>query len=704
MSNGPLMPNPKKSSNRNISQNDRAEYISSKSIFWAPAGAAILALAVFFAYFPSLNGSFIWDDELYLTNAPLIINSDCLHRIWSSTDPIDYWPLTNTSFWLEWRLWGMHSTGCHFTNLVLHIAASLLIWTILRKLSIPGAFLAGLIFALHPVNVESVAWIAQRKNTMSMLFFLVSILWYMKFDELARPWLAAKQLTAYRQPSTARCFLWYWLSLAAFILAMLSKGSAAVLPMLLLGIIWWRRRLTKRDFLRTAPFFIVAAVLTLVNIWFQRHDVEIIRNAGLLERLLGAGAVVWFYLYKALIPLNLIFIYPQWDIQTGQLLCWIPLLAAVVVTAVLWKYRKGWTRPLLFAWGFFCVSLLPVMGFTDVYFMKYSLVADHYQYAALIGVIALLAAGWHIWQKHAKSPTRWAADCVPLVATVLLVTLTWQQSALYSDPITLYQATLEKNPQCWMAHNNLGLLLEEKGDLNEALDHYNQSASLNPNNAEAYNNRGFIMLKTGRMPEAIAQFEQALRYKPNFPEAHNNIGLALSSIGRMPDAIDHYQQALRIKPTYAEALNNMGEAFTRSDRPKEAIECYEQALALKSDFPEAQHNLGSILLQTGHPQEAIKYFEQTLKLKPDFFRTHNNLGTALLRSGRFDEAIEHYKQALRIKPDYIEAYANLASAYAKANRPAEAVQFAKKGLEIARSKGQTDLAKQFEDFLKSLGN
>ena len=486
---------------------------------------------------------------------------------------------------------------------------------------------------------------------------------------------------------------------------MLSKGSTAVLPVLLLGIIWWQRKLTKWDFLRTALFFIIAAALTLVNIWFQRSDVgEIIRNAGFLERLLGAGSVVWFYLYKALLPLNLIFIYPQWNIQTDQLLWWLPLLAAVVVTAVLWLYRETWSRPLLFAWGFFCVSLLPVMGFTDVYFMKYSLVADHYQYAAIIGLIALLAAGWNSWQKQAKRPTRWAANCLPAIVTVALASLTWQQSKLYSDPMTLYQATLEKNPNCWMAHNNLGLILEEKGDLKEAMDHYNKSILFNSNNAEAYNNRGFIFLKSDRLPEAIAQFEQALRYKQNFAEAHNNMGNALLKMGRPQDAIEHFNQALRLKPTYAEAQNNLGEVLALSDRPQEAIKSYEQALALKPDFPEAQHNLGRILLQTGHPQEAIKYFEQSLKLKPDYFFTHNNLGTALLRTGRLEEAIEHYKQALRIKPDYIDAYANLASACAKANRPAEAVDFARKGLELARSKGQTATAKQFEDFLKSLEN
>jgi tetratricopeptide (TPR) repeat protein len=698
---------------------------------FVPAGAAIIVLAVFIAYFPSISGGFIWDDAILLTQNSLISAQDGLQRIWRTTEPIDFWPLTNTSFWLEWRLWGMDSAGCHATNLVLHIAASLLIWAILRKLSIPGAFLAAFIFAVHPVNVESAAWIAQRKNTLSMFFFLQSILWYLKAHmptasgDIASvrshggPWereygrtVETSNLapcfsplsTLHSSLSTLHSPLWYWLSFAAFVSAMLSKGSAAVLPALILGIIWWRRRLTKWDFLRIAPFFIVAVALSLVNIWFQNRDVgERIRDAGFVERMLGAGAVMWFYLYKALLPLKLIFIYPQWNIQTGNFLWWLPLLSAVVVTVVLWLYRKTWGRPFLFAWGFFCVSLVPVMGLTDVYFMKYALVADHYQYAAVIGVIALTTAGWSTWHEKTNGPTRWAVNCLAAIVVVVLASLTWRQSGLYRDAMTLYQATLEENPNCWVAYNNLGLILEEKGRPTEAMDHYQQSVRLNPKNAEAYNNIGGIFLKTNRLSEAIEQYEIALRLKRNFAEAHNNMGMALVNIGRLQDAIEHFKEALRLKPTYAETQNNLGQVLAWTDRPQEAIEYYERALSLKPDFPEAQYNLGLLLLQTDRPQEAIKYFKQSLKLKPDYFVTHNNLGTALLRTGRLEEAIEHYEQALRIKPDYIQAYLNLAPAYAQAHRSADAVACARKGLELAQSMGQTDMVKQFEDFLNSLG-
>ena len=441
--------------------------------------------------------------------------ADGLYRFWCTAEPQDFWPVTNTSFWLEWRLWGMTSAGYHVTNLILHLLTALLIWAILRKLFIPGAFLAGLIFALHPANVESVAWIAQRKNLLAMLFFLFSILCYVKFLELARPRPTSKQITStghiplstfssvIPHPSSFR--FWYWSSLAAFVLAMLSKGSVIVLPALLLGIIWWLRPLTIRDMAQMSPFFAVAAALAVVNVWFQTHGTDlVIRTATFNERLLGAGGVVWFYLYKALVPLNLLFVYPQWRIEAGNPLWWLPLAAAVLVTALLWRYRHGWSRPLLFAWGFFCAALLPVLGFADVYFMKFSLVANHYQHIALIGPVALATAGLSALRGRLQVPARRTANAAAIVAMCALARLTYAQSSLYSNELTLYQATLEKNPDSWMTQNNLADVLFQAGRLSEAIEHYRQALQVRPDYADAQNNLGFALNTLGRRQEAMA--------------------------------------------------------------------------------------------------------------------------------------------------------------------------------------------------------
>lgn len=355
------------------------------------AGALILAGLTVLAYLPVLHGGFISDDDNSLTQNPLIAAADGLRRIWLTTQPHDYWPLTYTTFWVEWRIWGMHSAGYHVANVLLHVAAGLLLWRVLARLKIPGAFVGALLFALHPVNVESVAWITQQKNLVAMIFFLLSIFCFAETEPGAAPGPGPRQ----------RPLHWYWLSLAAFVLAMLGKGSVAPLPLVLLGIIGWHRRLTFRDLIRIAPFFAVSALFTVVNIWFQAHIYGQIRTAGFVERMLGAAAALWFYLEKAVWPAHLTFIYPLWGIGEGDLRWWIPLIAAAGVTAGLWSFGRrggrGLVRGALFAWLYFCVMLSPVMGFTDVAFMKSSLVADHYQHLALIGVTTLAGASLASW-------------------------------------------------------------------------------------------------------------------------------------------------------------------------------------------------------------------------------------------------------------------------------------------------------------------
>ena len=675
-------------------------------LFSVLAGVALIVVAAFVVYLPSLNGGFIFDDEALVINNSIINASDGLYRIWFTTEPYEYYPVAYSMSWCELRLWGMNPTGYHVTNFILHVIESLLIWIILRKLFIPGAFLAAFIFAVHPVNVESVAWIAQWRNTRAMLFFLLSILCYLKMEAL--PSFLQNSLYQKTSPLTpghyvsGRSPIWYWLSLVLFILAMLSKGSVVVLPVLLLGIIWWLRPLTRWDLARVVPFIVIAVIFTVVNVWFQTKDTgEVIRTATFTERLLGAGGVVWFYLYKALIPIDLAFVYPQWHIQSGSPLWWLPLLAVLAATAVLWWYRKSWSRPFLFAWGFFCAALLPVLGITDVGFMKYSLVADHYQHIAIIGAITLVAAGWSVWYQRTRGGTRWAATFAAILAAGVLSFLTWRQSAIYNDAYTFYRIALEKNPDCWMAYNNLGLLLDNAGRPKEAMAYYEKALSLKPDDANHHYNIGLVLAKLGRQQEAIEHYKQALTLKPNYVEAQNNLGVALFTSGRFQEAIEHYQQALRLNPNHPEAHNNLGLVLAKIGRPLDAIKQYEQTLALKPDYPETYNNLGNAYKALGQYQRAITHYEQALRLNPDYIDAHNNLGLALFRTGRPQEAIGHYQQILRLKPDIVNVYYNLALAYSGTHQPSETIAAAEKAVELARSQGHAALAKQIEDWLNS---
>ena len=668
-------------------------------------------VVIFLAYLPAINGGFIMDDDLLLTDNHLIKAPDGIYRLWCTTESPDYWPFTYTTFWDEWRLWGMNSNGYHVTNLILHIVEALLIWVILRKLSIPGAFLAALVFAVHPVNVESVAWIAQRKNLMAMLFFLLSMLWYLKAEmstasagiSPARshggPW---ERATSPQPLAPSPSSLFYWLSLAAFVLAMLGKGSAVVLPALVLGIVWRLHPLTRWDLLRIAPFFMIALALTGVNIWFQTHGAgEAIRTAGFTERLLGAGGVVWFYLYKALVPLNLLFIYAQWRIQPDNPLWWLPLLTAGFVTALLWHYRESWSRPFLLAWGFFCLSLLPVLGFVDVYFMKFSMVADHYQHIALIAVIALVSAGFGAWHRQTLGKMRWASTLVALAMAGTLTFLTWRQCGLYRDALTLYGATLEKNPECWMAQNNLGLALIRAGQPQEAIEYLQRALEIKPDFADAHINLGVTLLQIGRVREAIDHYRQAVRMRPESVDDHINLGVALVQAGRPQEAIDCYMSALKHDSSSPVLRFNLGIALAQTGRLPEAIEYYRQALALKPDYFKAYSNLGNALVQAGRSQEAIEIYLKALALKPDSAGEHINLGVALVQIGRPKEAIEHYNRALALRPEHALIYSNSALAYAEMHQSSQAIAAARKAIELARSQGQTVQAKQIEDWLNT---
>lgn len=605
------------------------------------AGASLIMVLTFAVYFPALTGGFIFDDNLLLTDNALIKAHDGLHRIWLTTEPYEYYPISYSSLWIEWRLWDRNPTGYHIASAVLHIASALLIWSVLQRLAIPGAFLAALLFVVHPVNVESVAWIAQRRNNLAIVFALLSILWYLRDEEGRGKTREAERRRGGEEETRGLTGFgfWYWLSLLAFVLAMLSKGSVAMLPVVLLFIIWWQQsRWTAQSIARTVPFFLIAAVLTCINVWFQTHGADVvIREAGFGQRLAGAGAVVWFYLSKAFVPIDLVLVYPQWRISTGNLLWWLPLLAAVAVTFQLWRKRSSpqanWGPALWFAWGFFCVALTPVLGFADVGFMEYTLVADHYQQIALIGVVALVAAGWSAWNARGPRAIRWAAVVFATAVVGLLSLLTWRQNWLYTDSVLLYEATLKQNPDSWLAHNLLG---------NE-------------------------LLATGRLPESIEHFQRSLRLQPNSAVAHNDLGVGLFHAGRIPEAIDQYREALNLKPDYAEACNNLGFA----------------------------------LITTGRLPEAIEQYEQAVRIKPDFAEAYNGLGTAARMQDRPQEAIEYYGQALRIEPDYARAYANLSLAYAQLHQTTEAVGAAQKALELARAQGKWDLAQQVEGWLES---
>ena len=659
------------------------------------------------AYRPAWNGGFIWDDDAHVTQ-PHLRSWHGLYRVWFDLGATQqYYPLLHSAFWIEHKLWGDAPLGYHLVNIFLHVVAALMVAAVLRRLEIPGAYLAAAIFALHPVQVESVAWITELKNTLSAAFYLAAAWLYICFD----------QGVGRHGPMKKR---FYCGALALFVLGLLSKTVTATLPAALLVIFWWKRgRLSwRRDVLPLVPFFVLGAAAGLFTAWVER---KLIGAEGAafdltwIDRCLIAGRVIWFYLGKLLWPANLIFIYPRWHIDPSVWWQYVFLLAALMSAAALWALRRRWRGPLAGAL-YFVGTLFPVLGFFNIFPFIYSFVADHFQYLAGLGVIVVASAAMAMFAERRPVPFRYAGYFACLALLAVLACLTWRQCRMYGDLESLYRTTLEKNPECWMAHMNLGTVLGKKGLPDDELEQYKQTLLLHPDYPEAINNIGVVLEKKGQTQDAIEHYKRAIAMKPEYAEAYNNLGIVRVRLGQMQEAIDSFERALKANPDYIEALNNLGSALTRIGRPQEAIERFRHILDLRPDLPDVHNNFAIALVQTGKFQEALEHceeavrlrpdsaellitkgnaldaagehekaiqaFEKSLKIKPDFVQTYFNLCNTLVKMGRVPEAIDRYHEALRIKPDSVEAHYNLGNILKAVGQTQQAIEQYEKALQI----------------------
>ncbi len=497
----------------------------------------IMVVVTFAVYFPSLRGSFVFDDLGLIKNNRLVHASDGLHRFWFTTEAPDYYPLTWSLLWLEWHLWGASPLGYHVVNLLLHAANAILVWIVLKRLRIPGAWLAGLVFAVHPVNVATGAWISEQKSTLSMFFFALAILLYLQFEE-------------------ERHWRWYGLALAAFLLALFSKTAVVMLPVVLLGCVWWQRgRLQLKGLLWSVPFFALSLVSGLVTMWFQYEHVlkaAPVRAISFMGRLAAAGRVPWFYLYKALLPVNLMLIYPQWEINASHLVSYMPGMILIASLTFFWSKRKTWGRGLFFGLGYFVVTLFPVLGFFEQSFYRFSLVADHWQYYSIIGVIALIVAVGERICRRIGDPGRSVGVVMSVAILIVLGVGTWKRSGVYANEETLWSDNVTKSPNSWVAHYNLGI----------------------------------VFARLGRVPDAIGQYEQALRISPDFADAGNNLAWLLATRegsspadhARAIELAEHASQSAGEKdPGY---LDTLAAAYAANGRFSEAITTAQKTIEL----------------------------------------------------------------------------------------------------------------------------
>jgi tetratricopeptide (TPR) repeat protein len=590
--------------------------------------ATLLVAMTLAAYRPALDNGFIWDDDDYVLENPTLRSAEGLRRIWLDYGATpQYYPMVHTMFWVEYQLWQLDPVGYHVVNVLLHALAVVLLWRVLLLLGLPGAWLAAAIFAVHPVHVESVAWITERKNVLSGAFYLASLLAY-----LGSAGLTVRSAGANRAPAARRSSRLYGLSLLCFAGALMSKTVTGSLPAVILLVLWWKRGRVGRAELRLLlPFFLLAIGIGLLTLQLEIQHVGAVGrewDLSWVDRCLIAGRALWFYAAKLLWPAPLVFNYPRWAIDARDWSAYLYPVAALAVVVALWLARGRIGRGPLVAVLVFAGSLFPALGFFDVYPMRYSFVADHFQYLASIGLIALFAAlsvplAGRLSGRHRVPPLAAAG-----VLLAVLAALTSRQLPVYRDLERLWRDTLAKNPASWLALGNLGTVVQERGELDEAIGYYRESLRIQPDQHEAHNNLGNAMRLRGELDAAIEEIRRSLAIEPDYVLAHNSLGLVHHDRGDYGEAVRSFERALTLRPDLAPAHTNLGITFAAQGQFERAIQHHREALRIAPNLPQAHTNLAAVLVERGEVDLAIPHLVRVVELLPESQTAKENLRAA----------------------------------------------------------------------------
>jgi len=622
----------------------------------------LLVLFVFLAYFRTLHCGFIWDDDAYVTENPLLTAPDGLKRIWFSLDsPSQYFPLTYTMFRLERPFWGLNPMGYHFVNILLHAANAWLVWRVLKRLGVPGAWLAAALFALHPVQVETVAWITERKNLLSLVFFLLALWSWVEFVE-DRP-----------KP----VWRWYGLALIFYVLALCAKTTACTLPAALLLVLWLKgKSIGRQRLVQMIPFVGVGVGMGLLTMWWERFHQGTqgsYYGLGWMGRLLLASRAVWFYAGKLIWPVNLTFSYPKWTIDADDPMAYVWLLAGGGLCSAIYFARRAIGRSAEVAVAFYVATLAPMLGFIMLATFQYSFVADHYQYVASIGLLALVAAGISIAFKSLAGKRIFLEPALSGILLLVLGILTWRQTAIYRDRQTLWQDTLAKNPNSWIAHDNLGVCFFEAGQLEEAMELFRGSLQLNPNGVVAHNNYSAALQRCGRLDEGEAEARKALELSPKFVPAHINLVKVFQKRGQLNEVAEEYKAILQLVPDSGPGRLGLADTLCQLGRAGEAIPYYRQVLEANPTNSDLQIRLGRALIENGDFGPAETLFSTLRQTHPQNARAVDGLGYALAMQGRLDEAKARFLEAIELDPKDAYAHLHYAICLSMQHQPREAV-------------------------------
>ena len=665
---------------------------------WA-AAAAFVALTLV-AYLPALRAGFTWEDDS-LTSNPLMGSLRGLFQMWTHFGAIPqghYWPMTYTSFWIEYSFWGLNPFGYHLVNILLHGLNAALLWQVLKRIGVRGAWLAGLIFALHPVHVESVAWVIERKNTLSGLFFLLAVLAWTRWE-----WQAKKS--------------GYVLALAAFAAAMLSKSSTVVLPVALALIAWWKGRgPLGRKAKELAPFFVLAAALALLDVSIlQRVDPTRI-GLNMWDRTMMAGRSVWFYASQLVWPNNLAAVYPRWGLSHPSAVMKVAPVAVAILVAVLWAGRKRWGRGPLAAVLFFLAALAPTLGFVDFGYMAQTFVGNWFQYLASMGLIALvpgfLSQVARLTRLDRKTLFRGAA----IALTVIFGMLTWRRASLYESTDKLFEDSIARYPKAAAAYRLLAAHQRDTGRNQEAAANFRKSLEIEPGLTRVYNDLGNVLLAMGKTDEAIAQYRKALEINPAILAASFNLMHAQAVAGRPAEALrvmdealaqypgdptiaiqagdilgeqnlfaaaeQAYQRALATAPKDAEAYVHLGTLYSKQGDPVRAEQALRRAIEADPRSEDAWNGLAGIFLKQKRIPEAAEVYQEALKNLPEASKIHSSLADVLMLQNRNDEALAQYQEALKLDAHSAAAQFGLANVFVRKKQIPEALEHFKAAVKL----------------------
>ena len=742
------------------SNNDLPDDTGSHDRWLSFAICLLLALAVWIAFGQTRHFQFVnYDDAAYVYENPAITGGLSLHgivRAFTHNDGAGEWlPLTAISRMLDWQLYGANAGGHHLTNVLLHAATAILLFLVLRNMTGAlwrSAFVAA-VFAIHPLRVESVAWVTERKDVLSGLFFMLTLLCYAKAvagDPLSQRFNAAgkgpvARTEAAHSPVVPRVTghesRFYWLALLCFTFGLLSKSTLVTLPFVLLLLDYWPlQRMTPASgldvrrighlALEKIPFLLLSAAACVATVLSQKDAIKSVQDVDSPSRISNALVAYTDYLGQMLYPVGLAVLYPH---PGNHLSVWHVGLAVLVLLSISAGVLAGCRKHpyLLVGWLWYLGMLVPVIGFVQV---GEQARADRYTYLPQIGLYILVA--WGVaelcgalrWRRAVLGSSA-LATLAGLLAVAYVQTGYWKDSiALWThtlactsgnafahyhlgsaladqakpaEAIQQYEQALQLKPDYPEALNNFGIALARQGKLAEAIQHYERVLQLRPGSAGTLNNLGAALAGQGKWAEAIQRFQQALQLNPDDAEVHNNLGKALAAQGKWAEATQHYERALQVKPDDVDAHYNLGRALAAQGKLAEAMQHYERALQLKPDYPEALNTLGIALARQGELAEAVQHFQRALQLKPDYADAQNNLGKALAGEGQWDEAIPHFKRALQLKPDDVAAQYNLGIALAAQGKLDEAIPHFQQALALATAQGNTALAESIRARLKS---